>query len=107
MSPVKEIIIKDLKSRFANHLKENLIDALLFGSQLSGMDPAYSDYDNLIIINEKSNWRIERMMSDICYEIELKYGIITDSHILTENELNLPRGKQPIFYNGINQGYHA
>jgi predicted nucleotidyltransferase len=107
MNPDKEIIIKDLKSRLSKHLKENLIDVILFGSQLSGMDSAYSDYDILIVINEKNNWRIERMISDICYEIELKYGIITDSHILTENELTLPRGKQPIFYNAINQGYHA
>jgi predicted nucleotidyltransferase len=107
MNPEKEIIIKDLKTRLSNHLKDNLIDVILFGSQLTGKNSNDSDYDILIVIKKKSNWKIERLISDICYEIELEYGIMTDSHLLTENELNLPRGKQPIFYNAINQGYHA
>ena len=107
MNPEKEIIIKDLKTRLSNHLKDNLIDVILFGSQLTGKNSNDSDYDILIVIKNKSNWKIERLISDICYEIELEYGIMTDSHLLTENELNLPRGKQPIFYNAINQGYHA
>ncbi|MBW6475378.1 MAG: nucleotidyltransferase domain-containing protein [Anaerolineaceae bacterium] len=107
MNPEKEIIIKDLKTRLSNHLKDNLTDVILFGSQLTGKNSNDSDYDILIVIKKKSNWKIERLISDICYEIELEYGIMTDSHLLTENELNLPRGKQPIFYNAINQGYHA
>jgi len=107
MNSDKEKIIKDLKSRLSNHLNDNLIDVILFGSQLTGMNFTDSDYDILIIIKKKNDWKIERKISDICYEIELEYGIMTDSHVLTENELSLPRGKQPIFYNAINQGYHA
>jgi predicted nucleotidyltransferase len=107
MNSEKKIIIKELKGRLSNHLKDNLIDVILFGSQLTGKSSENSDYDILIIIKKKDDWKLERIISDICYEIELEYGIMTDSHILTENELNLPRGKQPIFYNAINQGYHA
>lgn len=103
----KEIIIKDLKRRLSNNLKDNLIDVILFGSQLTGNSSADSDYDILIVVKKRNDWKLERMISDICYEVELDYGIITDSHVLTENELNLPRGKQPIFYNAINHGYHA
>ncbi len=107
MNSEKESIIKDLKERLSSNLKDNLIDVILFGSQLKGKSSADSDYDILIVIKKKSDWKLERKISDICYEIELEYGIITDSHILTENELDLPRGKQPIFYNAINQGYYA
>lgn len=107
MNSEKEIIIKDLKGRLSNHLKDNLIEVILFGSQLTGKGSADSDYDILIVIKKKNDWKLERKISDICFEIELKYGILTDSHILTENELNLPRGKQPIFYNAINSGYHV
>lgn len=107
MNSKKEIIIKDLKVRLSNHLKDNLIDVILFGSQLTGKSSIDSDYDILIILREKHDWKMERTISDICYEIELDYGILTDSHILTEKELSLPRGKQPIFYNAINRGYHA
>jgi len=37
----------------------------------------------------------------------LKYNIITDTHILGEDELNTPRGRQPVYINAINQGYRA
>ncbi len=107
MNSEKEKIIKDLKGRLSNHLKDNLVDVILFGSQLTGKNSKDSDYDILIVIKKKNDWKLERKISDICYEIELEYDIMTDSHILTENELNLPRGKQPIFYNAINQGYHV
>ncbi len=107
MNAETKIIIKDLKRRLSNHLKDNLIDVILFGSQQREDCSVDSDYDILIIVKEGSNWKLEREISDICYDVELEYGIITDSHILSENELNLPRGKQPIFHNAINQGYHA
>jgi len=43
----------------------------------------------------------------LCYEIDLKYGIITDTHILSEEELGSLRGKQPIFMNALTNGFHA
>jgi predicted nucleotidyltransferase len=107
MDSKNETIIQDLKSRLTNHLKDNLKGVILFGSQLTGKSSSNSDYDILIVVKDKGDWRLERKISDICYEVELDYGISTDSHILTERELNLPRGKQPIFHNAINQGYHA
>lgn len=87
-------------------LGDNLKDIILFGSQLSDDTWNDSDYDILIIVKDKADWKLERKISDICYEIDLKYNIITDTHILSENELNTPRGRQPIFLNAINQGYH-
>ena len=107
MNSEKEIIIKDLKDRLLVSLKENLKDVILFGSQLNEKSSSDSDYDILIVVKGENDWKLERKISDICYEIDLKYGILTDSHILAESELNTPRGKQPIFYNAIYQGYHA
>ena len=43
----------------------------------------------------------------MCYEIDLKYNIITDTHIIGESELLTLRGKQPIFVNAISNGIHA
>ncbi len=88
------------------NLGDNLKDIILFGSQLSDDTRNDSDYDILIIVKNKADWKLERKISDICYEIDLKYNIITDTHILSENELNTPRGRQPIFLNAINQGHH-
>ena len=65
------------------------------------------DYDILIVVKDKTDWKLERQISDICYEIDLRYNIITDTHILSENEFETPRGKQPIFMKAIKNGYHA
>lgn len=100
-------ILNELKASLANQLGENLKDVILFGSQLNDNNNNGSDYDILVIVKHQMDWRIERAISDICYDFDLKYGIITDTHILSESELSSPRGKQPIFTNAIKQGYHA
>ena len=107
MTPDKIKILQDLKHGLFKELHENLKDIVLFGSQLSDKNNADSDYDILIIVKGTKDWRLERQISDICYEIDLKYNIITDTHILGEDEINTPRGKQPIFINAIDHGYHA
>ena len=92
-----------LKSRFPDNLKE----VVLFGSQLNGKAHKDSDYDFLIILKEKVDWKTEREISDLCYEIDLKYDILTDIHILSEAELSTIRGRQPIFVNALANGLHA
>ncbi len=103
----KKKILEDLnfllKSRFADDLK----DIVLFGSQVNGQANKDSDYDILIILKEKADWKIEREISDICYEVDLKYNIITDTHVIGETELNTLRGKQPIFVNAMAKGLYA
>jgi predicted nucleotidyltransferase len=79
----------------------------LFGSQVYGNSHKDSDYDLLVILKDKADWKIEREISDMCYEIDLKYNIITDTHIISEPELSTLRGKQPIFVNAISNGLHV
>ena len=107
MTDDKIQILTDLKYSLSNMLRDNLKDVVLFGSQMLDKSKEDSDYDILILVKDKSDWRLERQISDVCYEIDLKYGILTDTHILSETELESPRGKQPIFVNALNQGYHA
>jgi len=103
----KKKILEDLnfllKSRFADDLK----DIVLFGSQINGRSHNDSDFDILIILTKKADWKIEREISDLCYEVDLKYNIITDTHVIGEPELNTLRGKQPIFVNAIAKGLYA
>ena len=100
-------IVEDLKSLLKEKLQDSLSDVILFGSQTTGSNSQNSDYDILIITKNKVDWKLERVISDTCYEIDLKYDIITDTHILAEDELESIRGKQPVFFNAINQGYHV
>jgi len=103
----KTVIIKELKNNLFLRFNDDLKDLVLFGSQLNAKTSIDSDFDILIILKNKANWKTEREISDLCYEIELKYGIITDTHILSEDELEMPRGKQPIFVNALAKGFHA
>jgi predicted nucleotidyltransferase len=102
-----KVILNDLVDRLKSHFADNLKDVVLFGSQADGKAHQDSDYDFLIILKQKADWKTEREISDVCYEIDLKYNIITDTHILSESEFLTLRGKQPIFINALSNGIHA
>lgn len=100
-------IIDDLSLRLKERFPGDIVDVILFGSRASGSFHKDSDYDILIILKQKADWITEREISDICYDVELKYDIITDTHIISEPELSTLRGKQPIFVNAILNGLYA
>ncbi len=100
-------ILNDYKDILSTRLKDNLKDVILFGSQLTGAANQDSDFDILIVLKQKPDWNAEREISDLCYEIDLKYGIISDTHVLSDDDLNSLRGKQPIFVNALQNGIYA
>lgn len=107
MTEEKIRIMQELKLSLEDKLNENLRDVILFGSQLTEKRSVESDYDILVVVKNKADWKLEREISDVCYDIDLKFGILTDTHVLSESDLTTPRGKQPIFVNAINKGYRA
>ncbi|HDR50213.1 MAG TPA: nucleotidyltransferase domain-containing protein [Mariniphaga anaerophila] len=100
-------ILNELKSLLALKLGDNLKEVILFGSQAYGGAHEYSDFDFLVILKEIPDWTLKRKISEYCYEIDLKYEVFTDVHILGEDELNTLRGKQPIFQTAIQKGIYA
>ena len=94
---------KTLKSKYGDRIK----DVILFGSQALGTAVEYSDYDFLIITREKPDWRFEREISDICFDIELEHDIFIDTLVISEAELDTIRGKQPIYQNALKMGIYA
>jgi predicted nucleotidyltransferase len=102
-----KVVLNDLCYLLKSRFPDNVKDVVLFGSQVYGKARKDSDYDFLIILKQKADWKTEREISDLCYEIDLKYNIITDTHIMSESELSTLRGKQPIFVNALSNGLHA
>ncbi|MCK4662557.1 MAG: nucleotidyltransferase domain-containing protein [Bacteroidales bacterium] len=100
-------ILKELKSYLLLHIGSEIESVILFGSRSDNTSYLDSDYDILIILNQKANWKLKRKISDYCYEIELKYNILIDSHLISKKELNTIRGKQPIFQNAIKRGIYV
>lgn len=97
-------LLKELNHLLKARFSDDLVDVVLFGSQVSEHAQKDSDYDILIILKHKADWKTEREISDLCYEIELKFDIITDVQIISEAELPTLRGKQPLFVNAIATG---
>jgi predicted nucleotidyltransferase len=107
MNPDNKIILNELNVLLKSRLHDNLKDLILFGSRVHATENSDSDYDILIVLKKKADWKTEREISDLCYEIELRYNIITDTHVLSENELHTLRGKQPVYLNALSSGIHA
>ena len=100
-------ILKELKSYLLSNIDSEIESVILFGSRSDNTSNLDSDYDILIILNHKADRKLKRKISDYCFEVELKYNILIDSHILSKKELNTIRGKQPIFQNAIKRGIHV
>ena len=100
-------ILNELKSVLLKNLGDNLKEVILFGSQAYGGAHANSDYDFLIILAQKPDWKLRNEISDYCYDLDLKYETFVDIHFLGEEELNTLRGKQPIFQTALEKGIRA
>lgn len=100
-------ILNDLKSILSKNLGDNLKEVILFGSQAYGGTDVDSDYDFLIILAQKPDWKLRNKISDYCYDLDLRYETFLDVHILGEEELNTLRGRQPIFQKALEKGIRA
>lgn len=100
-------ILYTVKEKLREFLGDNLIEIILFGSQVKGKGNYDSDYDLLIIVKNTIDWRAKQVINSLCYQVDLQLDIITDIHILSLSELHSIRGKQAIFQDAINKGIHA
>jgi len=104
---INEKILKELKNYLLQNIGDEISDVILFGSRINRTYSTDSDYDVLIIVKKNYDNKFEEQIIDLCYDIDLKYDVIIDPHILSTTELQSLRGKQPIFINAINNGIYA
>jgi uncharacterized protein len=104
---LNEKILKELKNYLLQNIGDDISDVILFGSRTNKTYSVDSDYDVLIIVNINYDNQYEEQIIDLCYDMDLKYDLIIDPHILSTYELQTIRGKQPIFINAINNGIYA
>ncbi len=77
---------------------------ILFGSQARGDARDYSDYDILVIMETDYDWKLQDEILGACYEIDLKYDILTDVKLISKKEMNTIKGKQPFILDALAQG---
>jgi len=99
-----DMILKELKELLVSRFGEEIRRVILFGSQVSGEAQEFSDYDILIVLGKEYDWRFEKEIVTLCYDIDLKYNIVTDIKIISENDLSTFKGKQEYILNAIETG---
>jgi uncharacterized protein len=102
----KLVILRDLKQHLQSGLDNSVKDVVLFGSQSTGEAKNDSDYDVLIVLENDFGQRYKNKIYDLCYDIDLKYDIIIDAHMIAKSEINALRGRQPFFINALKTGIY-
>lgn len=106
--PENIALLHELKHLLQEHFHNVIQDVILFGSQSRGTSNEDSDYDVLIVVNGDYDWRMRDEITDIVYDLELKYDILFDKHLISTDELhNSMRGAQPVFVDAIQHGVYA
>jgi len=100
-------ILAELKNHLVQNYGDSIKDVILFGSQANGNAQKFSDFDVLIVLRIEYSGKDENRILDLCYDINLKFNIVLDVHIISDHELNTIRGSQPIFVNAIKTGTYA
>jgi len=103
----KLILLKELKNSLQKGYQDSVKDIILFGSQAYGNPTENSDYDVLIVLKKDYTAKDENQIYDLCYDINLKYNIVIDAHLISERELGTIKGKQLIFTKAIKSGIYA
>ena len=100
----KKKILKELKALLIENFSDCIDKVILFGSQALNTAKEYSDYDILVILKKDYDWQLEDSILSLCYEIDLKYDILTDVKLISRNELSTIKGKQPFILNALERG---
>ncbi len=90
-------ILSDLKEHLIQNYDGSINEIILFGSHTRGESTEDSDNDILIVLDNDYSAKDEFIILVLCYDINLKYNILIDAHLISKREIKSIRGKQPIF----------
>jgi predicted nucleotidyltransferase len=100
----KKKILQELKELLLSLYSGHIHKIILFGSRAMDNAGEYSDYDILVIMKKKYDWKLKDAVLASCYEIDLKYDILTDVKLISVEELKTIKGKQPFIQDALSYG---
>ena len=101
-------LIRTLKAMLKKQFGENIQDVILFGSQANDTATAISDYDVLIVLKNRYDWKYRKEVNHVIYDLELSEEVLFDTHLLSLYEMKQTlKGAEPIYQNALRQGVYA
>ncbi|MBF0468765.1 MAG: nucleotidyltransferase domain-containing protein [Desulfamplus sp.] len=100
-------IIKEVKELLMQNFPDYIDKVILFGSQARGDYVEFSDYDILVVLKKSYDWKLKNKIHDKTWEIGFKYDILTDIKLISNDELNTIKGKQPFIQQAFEHGIMA
>lgn len=95
--------LEELKTRLLERFSD--IEIILYGSKARGTAGEESDIDLLILIEPAVSSKLEEAITEISYDIELKYGVIFGKIIENKEFWNTPlAGAMPLHWNIDKEG---
>ena len=113
MKALKKLNFKENEIRALEELKEKIYEKfpdaeiILYGSKARGDTNEESDIDVLILINSHINRKLKEEITEIMYDIELKYDVIFGNIIENLDFWNSPLANaMPFHWNIDKEGIH-
>jgi len=114
MKNIAQLKLKENEKMALQELKQKLLKSfpdvkvILYGSKVRSDDEEFSDIDLLILINSQVIRRIKEEITEITYDMELKYdvvfGIIIENRDFWESPL---ANAMPLHWNIDREGVHV
>ena len=100
-------IVTELKDILDRSFPGLIRKVLVFGSRAAGNAREDSDLDVLVVVRGNMDWRLRNEIIGACYEIDLKYDVVSDIKVLSEDDMNSIRGRQPFVQEALEKGVAA
>jgi predicted nucleotidyltransferase len=99
----ERVALQELKRRLLERFKK--AEIILYGSKARGDYDRESDIDLLILIDSEVNSMIEGVITDITYDIELKYDVVFGTFIENKSFWDSPLANaMPLHWNVDREG---
>ena len=104
----RDKILQAAKSRLVEAFGDKIKDVVLFGSRAWGKPTRWSDWDFVVVVWGEYDWRFRHTVWEIMADIDLDHDVITQTLVISEQELNHSlRGQEPIFTDALQNGIYA
>ena len=104
----RDKILQAAKQRLTAQFGEKIKDVVLFGSRAWGKPTRWSDWDMVVVVRGKYDWRFRWAISDVMTDIGLDFDVFIQTLVVSDDELkNTAQGFEPVFVKALSQGIYA